>query len=77
MGTTVGPSAYFLNFSSYGLQINAGHEVLLDRAWLGEVHDYRVGGEGGGGRGALMRRRSSARGSAAAAQRGGEARPAG
>ena len=38
MGTTVGPAAYFLNFSAYGLQINAGHEVMLDRAWLGETN---------------------------------------
>jgi hypothetical protein len=36
MGTTVGPAAYFLNFSAYGMQVNAGHEVMLDRAWLGE-----------------------------------------
>ena len=41
MGTTIGPAAYFLNFSSFGLQINAGHEVMLDRAWLGETNfDY-------------------------------------
>ena len=37
MGTTVGPSSYFLNFTSFGLQINAGHEVLVDRCWLGET----------------------------------------
>ena len=41
MGTTIGPAAYFLNFTLFGLQINAGHEVLLDRAWLGETNfDY-------------------------------------
>jgi len=41
MGTTVGPGAYFLNFSAYGLQINGGHEVLMDRCWLGETNfDY-------------------------------------
>ena len=38
MGTTVGPAAYFLNFSAFGLQVNAGHEVMLDRAWLGETN---------------------------------------
>ena len=41
MGTTIGPSSYFLNFSSYGIQINQGHEVLVDRCWLGETNfDY-------------------------------------
>jgi hypothetical protein len=32
MGTTVQDS-YFLNFSSYGLQINAGHEVMMQHCW--------------------------------------------
>jgi hypothetical protein len=41
MGTTVGPSSYFLNCTAFGLQINAGHEVLVDRCWLGETNfDY-------------------------------------
>ena len=41
MGTTVGPAFYALNFSSFGIQINAGHEVMVDRAWLGESNfDY-------------------------------------
>ena len=41
MGTTVGPAAYFLNFTAFGLQVNAGHEVMMDRAWLGETNfDY-------------------------------------
>ena len=41
MGTTVGPTFYALNFSAYGVQINAGHEVMIDRAWLGETNfDY-------------------------------------
>ena len=41
MGTTVGPGGYFLNFTGFGLQINAGHEVLVDRCWLGETNfDY-------------------------------------
>lgn len=41
MGTTVGPGAYFLNFTSFGLQINKGHEVMMDRSWLGETNfDY-------------------------------------
>lgn len=38
MGTTVGPGAYFLNFSFYGIQVNKGHEVMLHRAWLGETN---------------------------------------
>jgi hypothetical protein len=42
MGTTVGPGFYALNFTAYGIQINAGHEVLVDRSWLGETNfDYR------------------------------------
>lgn len=41
MGTTIGPGGYFLNFTSYGVQINEGHEVLMDRCWLGETNfDY-------------------------------------
>lgn len=38
MGTTVGPGLYALNFSNYGIQINQGHEVMIDRAWLGETN---------------------------------------
>lgn len=38
MGTTVGPGFYALNFTAYGIQINAGHEVLVDRSWLGETN---------------------------------------
>jgi hypothetical protein len=36
MGTTVGPAFYALNFSLFGIQVNAGHEGMVDRAWLGE-----------------------------------------
>jgi len=40
MGTTV-ENSYFLNFSSYGVQINAGHEVMMQHCWLGETpFDY-------------------------------------
>jgi len=38
MGVTVGPGGYFLNFTEYGLQINGGHEVMMDRCWLGETN---------------------------------------
>ena len=38
MGVTVGPGGYFLNFTQYGLQINQGHEVMMDRCWLGETN---------------------------------------
>eukprot|EP01063_Lacrimia_lanifica_P041119 TRINITY_DN94_c0_g2_i1.p1 TRINITY_DN94_c0_g2~~TRINITY_DN94_c0_g2_i1.p1 ORF type:complete len:512 (+),score=199.57 TRINITY_DN94_c0_g2_i1:50-1537(+) len=38
MGVTIGPGGYFLNFTSYGLQINRGHEVMMDRAWMGETN---------------------------------------
>jgi hypothetical protein len=34
----VGPGGYFLNFTEYGLQINNGHEVMMDRCWLGETN---------------------------------------
>ncbi len=41
MGTTVGPASYFLNFTLYGMQVNAGHEVMMSRCWLGETnYDY-------------------------------------
>jgi hypothetical protein len=30
-----------LNFTSYGLQVNQGHEVMMHRCWLGETNfDY-------------------------------------
>ena len=38
MGVTIGPGGYFLNFTDYGLQINRGHEVMMDRCWLGETN---------------------------------------
>ena len=38
MGVTIGPGGYFLNFTQFGLQINAGHEVMTDRVWLGETN---------------------------------------
>ena len=27
-----------MNFTQYGLQINAGHEVMMDRVWMGETN---------------------------------------
>ena len=38
MGVTIGPGGYFLNFTNFGLQINGGHEVMMDRCWLGETN---------------------------------------
>ena len=38
MGTTIGPSVFFTGFNSVGLQINAGHEVMLSEAWLAECY---------------------------------------
>jgi len=38
MGVTIGPGGYFLNFTNYGVQINAGHEVMMDRVWMGETN---------------------------------------
>ena len=41
MGTTVGPGSYFLNFTQYGMQVNGGHEVMMNECWLGETNfDY-------------------------------------
>jgi len=37
MGTTISAS-YFLNFSSYGIQIQGGHEVMIEHCWLGETN---------------------------------------
>jgi len=38
MGVTIGPGGYFLNFTSFGVQVNGGHEVMIDRCWLGETN---------------------------------------
>jgi len=38
MGVTIGPGGYFLNFTAFGLQINNGHEVMMERCWLGETN---------------------------------------
>eukprot|EP00056_Hartaetosiga_gracilis_P004769 m.78056 g.78056 ORF g.78056 m.78056 type:complete len:379 (-) comp11940_c3_seq3:113-1249(-) len=38
MGVTVGAGSYFLNFTQYGIQINAGHEVMIERSWFGETN---------------------------------------
>eukprot|EP00054_Salpingoeca_dolichothecata_P016149 m.94183 g.94183 ORF g.94183 m.94183 type:complete len:453 (+) comp21842_c0_seq6:247-1605(+) len=41
MGTTIGPGGYLLNFTQYGVQINDGHEVMIERTWMGETNfDY-------------------------------------
>ncbi len=41
MGTTIGPGSYLLNFTAFGVQINGGHEVMIDRTWIGETNfDY-------------------------------------
>ena len=38
MGTTIGQS-YLLNFTTYGIVVNKGHEVMIDETWLGEVRE--------------------------------------
>jgi len=38
MGVTIGPGGYFLNFTAYGVQINNGHEVMMERTWMGETN---------------------------------------
>jgi hypothetical protein len=30
-GMTVGPGGYFLNFTTRGIEINGGHEIMVDR----------------------------------------------
>ena len=41
MGTTVGPQTYILNFTKVGIEVNGGHEVMIDKTWLGETNfDY-------------------------------------
>jgi hypothetical protein len=41
MGSTLGPGSYLLNFTSYGVQVNGGHELMISRCWLGETNfDY-------------------------------------
>lgn len=47
MGTTIGPTTYLLNFSSYGIQVNGGHEVMITETWLGETNfdfDFKAHG---------------------------------
>eukprot|EP00055_Hartaetosiga_balthica_P005640 m.16812 g.16812 ORF g.16812 m.16812 type:complete len:510 (-) comp4675_c0_seq1:131-1660(-) len=38
MGVTIGAGSYFLNFTQFGIQINDGHEVMIERCWLGETN---------------------------------------
>jgi len=41
MGTTIGPTTYLLNFSSVGIQVLGGHEVMITETWLGETNWVR------------------------------------
>ena len=38
MGTTVGPSMFFIHFNQAGLQVMGGHETILTESWMAE--DY-------------------------------------
>ena len=38
MGATVGPSAFFIGFVEVGIQIDAGHEVMVSEAWLASCY---------------------------------------
>jgi hypothetical protein len=38
MGTTIGPQTYILNFTTVGIEVNSGHEVMIDQTWLGETN---------------------------------------
>lgn len=47
MGTTVGPQTYILNFTKVGIEVNGGHEVMIDKTWLGETNfDYNYSAPG-------------------------------
>lgn len=49
MGTTVGPQTYILNFTRVGIEVNGGHEVMIDTTWLGETNfDYNYSAPGAG-----------------------------
>jgi len=42
MGTTIGPTSYFLNFSAHGILVKGGHECMIQETWLGETNfDFR------------------------------------
>ena len=38
MGTTVGPSCFFIGFNDAGLRVNGGHETILSDSWLAEYY---------------------------------------
>jgi hypothetical protein len=38
MGTTIGPSAFFIGFVDAGLRVIGGHETILTDAWLAEFY---------------------------------------
>eukprot|EP00040_Diaphanoeca_grandis_P012771 m.64650 g.64650 ORF g.64650 m.64650 type:complete len:671 (-) comp23458_c0_seq2:116-2128(-) len=36
MGTTIGPAVFFTGFTTAGVQINGGHECMIQQAWFAE-----------------------------------------
>jgi hypothetical protein len=38
MGTTVGPSCFFIGFVEAGLRVDGGHETILSDSWLAEYY---------------------------------------
>jgi len=36
MGANVGPQMFFLNFTTAGIQLDGGHEVMIHETWIGE-----------------------------------------
>jgi hypothetical protein len=36
MGANVGPQCFFLNFTTSGVQLDGGHEVMVHESWFGE-----------------------------------------
>ena len=38
MGTTVGPSCFFIGFNDAGLRVDGGHETILSESWLAEYY---------------------------------------
>jgi hypothetical protein len=38
MGTTIGPSAFFIGFNQAGVRVEGGHETIVSDAWLAEYY---------------------------------------
>lgn len=45
MGTTIGPSVFFHGFTQAGVQINGGHEVMIQQGWFCECEWSQARGQ--------------------------------